>query len=196
MKNLFFCFLMLLSSGIHGQPTRPKYVVGDVIDTCGIVFFVEVNPNQLQHILICALKDQDSSMRWYNGQYLTTFANKDGLFSKANAAKIVTVQKNLVYAANITKLSNPPPANCVDTFPWYLPSRAELKIMYDSLAVKKGVKFAKEGYWSSVEQLAVDSSSKKPVRKAWIVDFLNGRQIANDKSNKYRVRAVKELFVF
>lgn len=159
------------------------------------MFFAKLLPNQLQHLLICTIKDQDAHIQWYNGKYLTTFANNNVLPGKPNAAKIIAVQKNFTYAANVVKLTNPPPF-CVDTSSWYLPSRVELKIIYDSLAVKRKMKFSKEGYWSSVEQTPIDSTSKKPIRKAWVVDFLNGRQILNDKANKYHARAVKELFVF
>ena len=186
MKHLLLFLLLLLASDMQAQRRRLK--VGDTAQ-CGIVFHVAQDSSIIQRLLICALSDHEKAMQWYNGRYVTTSANADGLFRDANTRLIISAQGiNTMYAA-LRTTSKPPSGNCPDTSGWYLPSKAELRLIYDSLAVKRKIKFAKEGYWSCVE----DSTSRNPVRKAWIVDFLNGRSILNDKRNKFHVRAVKQI---
>jgi Protein of unknown function (DUF1566) len=62
---------------------------------------------------------------------------------------------------------------------WHLPTKAELKLMYEQKNVLGG--FAKNDYWSSTE---LDSNS------AWIQGFFNGDQDRYNKYSKLSVRAV------
>ena len=63
---------------------------------------------------------------------------------------------------------------------WHLPTKTELKILYEQRHVVGG--FAKDDYWSSTE---LDSNS------AWIQGFFNGDQDRYNKHSKLSVRAVR-----
>lgn len=63
---------------------------------------------------------------------------------------------------------------------WHLPTKSELKVLYEHRSVVGG--FAKDDYWSSTE---LDSNS------AWIQGFGNGDQDRYNKYSKLRVRAVR-----
>ena len=63
---------------------------------------------------------------------------------------------------------------------WHLPTKAELKVLYEHRNVVDG--FAKDDYWSSTE---LDSNS------AWIQGFVNGDQDRYNKYSKLSVRAVR-----
>lgn len=169
-----------------------RYAVGDTT-SCGIVFYVDsTSLDSISHCrrryLICAFQDQDASIAWYNNRYILVNSNNDGLFRKTNADKIIQVQGDTGrYAARACARS----LVLVDTIPianscsgWYLPSKAELQLMYTNLVENRAAplgNFSFEGYWSSVE-----SSTSK----AWIIDFFDGKAIKNDKANKYHIRAV------
>jgi hypothetical protein len=161
----------------------PKYKVGDSI-SCGYIFYVDKATDSTHpcstHYLICAYKDQSNNVTWYNNlhTYTVTNATTDKLFDQGNAIKIDTFS----LAANTC--SKYTTDSCTG---WYLPSKTELGSIYINLAAKNIGGFANEGYWSSVE------GSKR--HSAWIIDFFNGREIQNDKSNKYHVRAVCEVWL-
>jgi hypothetical protein len=63
---------------------------------------------------------------------------------------------------------------------WHLPTKTELKVLYEHRNVVGG--FAKDDYWSSTE---LDSNS------AWIQGFVNGDQDRYNKYSKLIVRAVR-----
>ena len=63
---------------------------------------------------------------------------------------------------------------------WHLPTKAELKVLYERKNVVGG--FAKDDYWSTTE---LDSNS------AWIQGFFNGDQDRYNKYSKLSVRAVR-----
>jgi len=63
---------------------------------------------------------------------------------------------------------------------WHLPTKTELKALYEQRNVVGG--FAKDDYWSSTE---LDSNS------AWIQGFVNGDQDRYNKYSKLSVRAVR-----
>ncbi|MEO6949671.1 MAG: hypothetical protein ABI123_08585 [Ginsengibacter sp.] len=162
---------------------KPKYSIGDSM-SCGYVFYVDQNADSLHpcssRYLICAFDDQSQRISWYNNTYITTNAVNDILFDKANADRIIQVS----FAATACNAYVSTDTSCIG---WYLPSKAELNLMYKNLAAKGIGGFAREGYWSSVEGTRRKS--------AWIVDFLSGREIQNNKSNKYHIRAVLERWI-
>ena len=197
MKRALFIVLMVFASIVEAQPQQRKLAVGDTA-FCGIVFYVKDSIGK-QWVLVCAMQDEGSRVKWNNGNYRRTRAIHDSIFGKANADQVIVKQGPVGrYAANICRFAPAADRMCNDSTRWYLPSRAELKIMFDSLAKTNKVKFAKEGYWSSVERAPLDTMAlrRSTERKAWIVDFLNGRAILNDKANKYNVRAIKEEINF
>jgi hypothetical protein len=63
---------------------------------------------------------------------------------------------------------------------WHLPTKTELKMLYEQRNVVGG--FAKDDYWSATE---LDSNS------AWIQGFVNGDQDRYNKYSKLSVRAVR-----
>ena len=63
---------------------------------------------------------------------------------------------------------------------WHLPTKTELKVLYEHRNVVGG--FAKDDYWSATE---LDSNS------AWIQGFGNGDQDRYNKYSKLSVRAVR-----
>ncbi len=65
---------------------------------------------------------------------------------------------------------------------WFLPSKDELNLMYENLKLSGVGGFADSYYWSSSEYYA---------NYAWEQSFYNGNQYNNNKSNTYRVRAVR-----
>lgn len=193
MKYILLC-LLISAAAIAQAQTRTQYKVGDSA-FCGIVFRVEpLDTLGSQRVLICSLKDQAVSVAWYNGQFVSTSAVKDILFDKANADRIINVQGQGNNAASICFNVPLQDSSCLirDTL-WYLPSRAELTLIYQSLDSMSLVKFAKEGYWTSVEFTDGTLTRKKVEKKAWIVDFFNGKSFPVNKSNKYHVRAIREF---
>jgi len=63
---------------------------------------------------------------------------------------------------------------------WHLPTKTELKVLYEQRNVVGG--FTKDDYWGSTE---LDSNS------AWIQGFVNGDQDRYNKYSKLSVRAVR-----
>lgn len=163
--------------------STPTYKIGDSI-SCGYIFHVDLNADSMHpcsaHYLVCSFKDQSSNATWYSNQftYTVTGATADILFDRANALRIDSFSRAANLCSQFTTDS------CSG---WYLPSKTELDSIYANLAAKKIGGFAQEGYWSSVE------GAKR--HSAWIVDFLNGREIQNDKSNKYHVRAICDVWI-
>jgi hypothetical protein len=195
LKSLLVFIFITLASATYAQVQKAK--VGDIIG-CGFVFHVQ-DSARVQTILLCTFTDQAKSIKWHNGVYITTFATKDGVADIANADQIIKVQKNGLYAATAAqKVSSNAAANCFDTSGWYLPSKQELLLLDKNLTTaqkRTTLKLAKEGYWSSLEVKLPDGSDTAVVKakKAWIVDFLNGRTFPANKANKYHVRAVKAI---
>lgn len=190
MRCSLFLLLISLASVTNGQ--RRQYHIGDSA-FCGIVFYIEDSANGLQHGLVAALEDQAASIRWNNGTYITTNAIKDVFFDRINANRIIARQgRDSEYAATVCAKYFPTAANSFCDTTWYLPSKEELRKLYANLAVTKKSKFAKEGYWTSIEY-QLKGSRLKTQKKAWIVDFLNGKTFPVNKVNKYHVRAIREF---
>lgn len=190
MKNLLIVLLVCCSLASAGQ--RRDFNIGDTLQ-CGIVFHIQQDSGR-QRILIASMRDQATSIAWYNGQFTATFATTDALFNRANAEKIINTLGTGDYAASLCKNFSLNDSTCPtrDTL-WYLPSVAELKLMYQVLDLNGRLPFAKEGYWSSVEFSDETSARKRNQKKANIVDFFNGSSMPVNKSNKYHVRAIREF---
>ena len=131
MKYLFLVLLLILAATVQAQ--RKQYKIENSL-ACGIVFRVETDTFNRQRLLISSLGDQSAGIAWNNGQFVTTRATKDMLFDKANADRVFEVQGNGNYAASLCRNFSFNDSTCLirDTL-WYLPSVAELKLMYQVL---------------------------------------------------------------
>lgn len=149
----------------------------------GIVFFVYDNG---QHGLIAALKDQDPSVAWYNGNKRYTNTTGDGVGSgDMNTAIIITLQ------TNDNPLGNFAAKICADysvtidgvTYgDWYLPSKHELELLFYQNDLVGN--FQSDYYWSSTEFSSVS---------AWCQNFKTGWQFNLNKNMPYGVRAVRRF---
>jgi hypothetical protein len=148
----------------------------------GIVFYVYDNG---QHGLIAATADQTTTgIQWFNGTFRITGTPGDGLNAGAmNTALIVATQ-----IADNT-FGNFAAKVCADysvtvggiTYgDWYLPSIYELNLLYLQKTIVGG--FVIGNYWSSSE-----SSSSQ----AWNQNLGTGVPGIINKTNLYRVRAVR-----
>lgn len=130
------------------------------------------------HGIIASPADQSAGIQWYNGNYTATGATAaaDG---NDNTNTIVNVQGSGNYAAKL----------CQDLVlggysDWYLPSKAELTIMYQNKASIGG--FTATNYWSSTEYAPSGAGN------AWLyVTAGNGYSSYGNKANAYSVRAVR-----
>ena len=128
----------------------------------GIVFYVYDGG---LHGLIAARTDQSRGIQWYNGIPKFTGATGDGVNAGAmNTAMIVATQIDDTpggnFAAKVCADYSVKGADGVTYGDWYLPSKAELNLLYKQKAVVGG--FANNSYWSSTER---DS------QYAWYQDF-------------------------
>jgi len=165
------------------------YSVGDFAQG-GIVFWVDETG---QHGLVCAKEDQSTGVRWYAGTYGNTQAKGDGPYAgEANTSIIIAAQVAIgddgsTYAARIcNELQITEGGKTYGD--WYLPSKAELNLMYQNKATidatatsNSGSGFASAYYWSSTEYNNYN---------AWGQSFGHGAQNDFDKFYTGYVRAV------
>jgi len=139
------------------------------------------------HGLIAALADQGTSSgtQWDNGDSKLTGTTGDGVGAGAMNTTIIAATQmddtpNGKFAAKLCADYSLKAADGVTYGDWYLPSKAELNLLFKQKAVVGG--FANTTYWSSTE-----TSSNN----AWSQYFLNGQQGNNPKLKPFRVRAVR-----
>ena len=167
---------------ITGNTVSAKtYSVGDFAHG-GIVFWVDETG---QHGLVCAKEDQSTGIQWYNGNYPTVNAVRDGIGAGMyNTERIIANQGVGSHAAQLC--ANYQGGGYGD---WYLPSKAEVNLMYQNktvidatATVNGGSGFAITDYWSSTED---------NISSAWVQYFDSGYQVTSNKGNTGRVRAVR-----
>jgi hypothetical protein len=136
------------------------------------------------HGLIAATADLSSPIQWTTPSYQSTTvpggatSTTDGLAnSNAIVAQTGAPAAN-TYAAGLCRAYSATGDGGLND--WYLPSKDELNKLYLNKTVVGG--FANLYYWSSTELNNY---------YAWIQNFTNGNQIANDKDYPNRVRAVR-----
>ncbi|MBU0486802.1 MAG: DUF1566 domain-containing protein [Bacteroidetes bacterium] len=147
----------------------------------GAIFWLDASG---QHGLIAALTDQSAGIQWSNGTYRNTGTTGDGVYGGAmNTAMIISSQipdnQTGDFAAKV----------CADysvtiggvTYgDWYLPTPNELFLLFAQRNEVGG--FYGDYYWSSSE---VDSNI------AWCMHFSFGDTDPRDKTNTYRIRAIR-----
>ncbi len=139
----------------------------------GIVFYLDGNGGGL----VCAEEDQGIDIQW--GGFGTTVGGTSMAVGTgaANTAAIVSKLGSGTYAA---KLCADLQLNGYDD--WFLPSKAELNLMYENLHKKGLGAFGSGCYWSSSEYHS---------SYAWGQNFNNGYQSYYHKYFVSRVRAVR-----
>ena len=151
----------------------------------GIVFFVYDNGH---HGLIAATADQSTSIKWYPGPNTGTFTNTVALAlsvgsGSKNTAIIIANQglgDGTGYAARICN-EYYVTIGGVNYGDWYLPSHAELLLLYNQRSVVGG--FSTGFYWSS---------SESALNSAYNLNFNDG--VWNNfhwKGDYYYVRAIR-----
>ena len=138
----------------------------------GIIFYID---GTSQHGLISATSDQSSGCEW--GCFLTQIGGTLQVFGsgQANTTAIVNGCNQPGIAARIC---NDLLLNGFDD--WFLPSKAELLLMYQNYTLIGG--FNGIGYWSSSEYSAAS---------AWSQNFGSGSQDYDGKTYIHLVRAVR-----
>jgi hypothetical protein len=168
MKILFITLSLIFSTfAVVGQHSLGEWFGG------GTIFYLYDNA---KHGLIAAREDQATSAKWFigaNGPSVTgAFRNGIGCF--ANTETIIAKQGWGDHAAMLcAKYSG-------DGFgDWYLPSKAELNLMYQNKNVIINLSM---WYWSSTEN-GWDS--------AWGQNMTTGLQFKGEKTAAYHVRAIR-----
>lgn len=169
-------------------PDVKKYSVGDFAHG-GVVFWVDETG---QHGLVAA-KEDIGSIQWYNGTNTDTEANGSGVYSgEMNTLLIVADQgsNSKTYAAGLCAEYNVL-EDGVTYGDWYLPSKAELDLLYqnkeiiDTKATENGgSSFTSDYYWSSTEVANNNNYAE-------VQDFSNGEQSIYFKNSDYNVRAIR-----
>lgn len=149
--------------------------IGDTLEG-GIVFYLDKTG---MHGLVAALSDQSKAIVWGNAPFLipnvTNIILGSGL---PNTITITTNQGPANYAAYICDTLS------LNGFKdWYLPSIAELSLMYTNLFMKGIGGFLPNGYYWS--------SSEYSLHQAWEIWFSNGKQNFEFKDWTYAVRAIR-----
>lgn len=182
---LFLIFICLLSC-----EKKPK--IGDCING-GIVFYLAEPGEDLDGDgtpdkgLVCAIVDQSSGIRWYNGSSVVVGASGIDIGTGfSNTTTIITNQGpiEVSYAAGIAK--DFAGGGYSD---WFLPSLAELGEMYNQKAIINTTALSKGGtainnntYWSSTEEGDDDASD---------TSFASGNQTTSFKGTTLAVRAIR-----
>lgn len=158
-----------------GSGVTPKFTLGQSYGG-GNIFYLDSTG---QHGLIAATSDASSAIQWYNGGYIATGAVNLGIGGgQENTNTIIRTQSTGSYAAYISTQSN----NGYND--WFLPSKAELELMYINLHAKGLGNFVGNFYWSSSESNAYE---------AWVHDFGQNSKFGYYKNNQARVRAIRKF---
>jgi len=142
----------------------------------GIIFYIDATG---QHGLIAATTDQGTGISWKKGVNKVTGATGTAVGTGAsNTTTIVAALGSTgTYAALLC--ANYSSGIYSD---WYLPSKAELNLLYKHKSVIPGL--SSTNYWSS---------SEVSKGKAWDQEFGGGFQFKDDKSFTLNVRAISSF---
>jgi hypothetical protein len=160
--------------------------IGDFVGG-GVVFWVDPTDNTKG--LACALENQSTGLKWYNGVNTTTNATATAVGSgAANTTAIINNQgpTETDYAAGLARAYNG--GGFSD---WFLPSKGELSAMFQNketlnttISNNGGQIFQNSAYWSSTE---IDSEFARAV------GFGNGSSPSYYKYSNAHVRAVRAV---
>jgi hypothetical protein len=141
----------------------------------GLIFYLD---NTGQHGLVCTLTNQ-GRFKWNNAAFISTGATDTTFGSgQSNTNAIILHQGAGSYAAQVC---NDLVLNGYDD--WFLPSKAEVELLFLNLKVSDLGDFGELCYWSSSEY---DASS------AWEVCFSDGQAYSDIKTDDTRtVRPIR-----
>lgn len=190
MKKIFllFLFLLLLSDAFAQKAASgKKHVIGESYGG-GIVFYTTKNG---RHGLIAATEDQGTSLRWYNGEFKNTGADKDGIRAGAKNTKLIVAAQ-----AQDSSAGNYAAKACADYSiaiggreyqDWYLPSACELNILYQQRNVVGIIMdvHKPDNFWSSTETDSYNATSQG--------FFFGNIVVKSVKGNMCRVRAIRHF---
>lgn len=183
MKLILLIVLTILSSATFSVGQTPKHVVGEKFGG-GIVFYVTENG---QHGLIAAKADQKAGVPWYNGLTRQSGATDEGIGAGAKntaliLSKLLADDTSGFFAAKICE-DYSVKENGIEYSDWYLPSKAELNLLYQQKKLVGG--FVNENYWTSTEY---------KTNSVWIQYFGSGHQrISNSEAYANNVRAIRSF---
>lgn len=162
------------------DPTSSStYAIGQMTQG-GLVFYVDESG---AHGLVADVTDVSVDMRWFAGTNGFTRAKGDGPFAgQMNTAIIISAQVSIGDDGNLYAASMCAQLEKGGYGDWYLPSVAELQLMYTNLKLPGLGGFEIDFYWSSEES---DSG------EARYVHFFQSSEGTHTKSETNRVRAVR-----
>jgi len=163
--------------------TTATLTIGQVYQG-GIIFWLDTSG---QHGLLAATEDQSTGISWFNQNYSTTNAVRDGIRAGMyNTERIITSQGSGSFAAQLC--ANYQGGGYGD---WYLPSKEELNLMYINRSAINTTATANGG--SAFATAFYRSSTEYNNLNAWNQNFVNGSQLYDDKSSAHHVRAVRSF---
>jgi len=185
MKNKFFIFILpavILLTGLLSvhtiQAETQSYQIGDNGPAGGIVFYDKGFYSSGWRYLEAAPEDQSTGTEWgCHGQNVPGDQGASIGSGYSNTLEIIRACGKNTSAAKIAAQYRGG-----DKSDWYLPSKDELKALYENLHKAGKGNFSRYGYWSSTEDNA---------KLAWYHGFLTGNQKKFNKYNSSRVRAIR-----
>jgi hypothetical protein len=174
-------------TGGRSAPAAPAYNIGDTGPAGGIVFYDKGNNSGGWRYLEAASSDA-GSVSWATGY------DVDGTKVEIGSGKQNTqiIINYMMEAGN-----NAPAAQVCKQYrqggysDWFLPSKAELNLMYWNLKQQELGDFGNGKYWSSS-----DNTGDGLWASAWAQRFSDGYQegsMVHNKGNAYSVRAIRQF---
>jgi hypothetical protein len=164
-------------------PVTQEYKIGDTGPAGGVIFYVNPQAGEWKYLEAAPASTEWSGIRWG-----ARGVNAGGKGAGVGEGKSNT--QTILKAMNEIGESVPAVQQCVNLNhggfrDWFLPSKAELNLMYSNLKLNNLGGFKNEWYWSSTE---VNSE------QAWRQNFSDGSQSnGNNKDYTYYVRAVRQF---
>jgi hypothetical protein len=161
-----------------GSCLMPPTTVGQKFGG-GYVFYIDGTG---KHGLVAAETDQHTGIQWWNGSYVFTNTPDSSIGAGENNTTVIMGRLGAGdYAASLCGNLN---YGGYDD--WFLPSKAELNLLYQNLYTKNiGGLLTNTYYWTSTEY---DASN------AYVGRFATGAFFnVYDKQSHYRVRAVRSF---